>query len=523
MAYIYYNSNLVGNSYQIITATSTSYFIEVGTTIGSLTGIAIYGLDATNLAFTILGNVFADGDAIFLDESEGTEIFVDIRVGANGSITSDQDAIEIQGDFSTIGGRVTINNQGLISGGDDGIYIVNIDEVRITNSGVIESIDYDTLDYAIFARSNTSFISNTGHIGTYDDSYAIYVIAPSNGELGGMNTIVNTGSIHVGFNEGAIHSSDKTDHVTNEGSIHGDLYLDRGENQNETYEDVLINSGQIVGRIFMGFGTDQIDNTGFIDGPVYLGEGDDVFYGETGTSEGAVIGGPGDDVIKSGIGDDLLNGGTGRDKLYGGAGNDTATYENSATGVRVNLTTNRGRGGEATGDRLFDIENLIGSDYDDTLIGSAVSNTLQGGDGADTLDGEGGNDFLSGEGDDDTLIAGDGDDILNGGLGRDILWGGEGVDIFEFLDVAESGIGSSRDVIKDFEQGIDLIDLAAMGATSFSAGGFTSTAGEVTYKLIGGGTKTVIEYDKDGDGAADFQILMTNGGFTMTADDFILG
>ena len=56
-----------------------------------------------------------------------------------------------------------------------------------------------------------------------------------------------------------------------------------------------------------------------------------------------------------------------------------------------------------------------------------------------------GRDFLKGQ---------DGDDILNGGGGKDKLKGGEGSDVFVF-----SGTGLGRDIIIDFEDGIDLIDL----------------------------------------------------------------
>ena len=523
MALIYHGANSVGTGIQIAPNTGDHHYIDNGVTIGSVDSFGIYTTSATNLTFTVLGNVFAAFDAILVNPSDTSAVFVDILIGRDATVIGESDGIDILGHSTTIEGRVTIENHGLIRGGEDGVYIANIDDFRLTNSGTITTTDILFNDYAVYSLSNTSFITNSGFIGAYDGARGIYVQKPSNGIEGGQNTIVNTGTIHVQLGEGAIWTVGKTDHVTNEGSIHGNLVLGNGEFSEAAFADTVINSGQITGSIIVGHGDDVVANTGMITGLVSLGAGDDILDGATGTVDGVIDASSGNDIIRSGLGDDVIDGGTGRDKLYGGAGNDTATYENSATGVRVNLTTNRGRGGEATGDWLFDIENLIGSDYDDTLIGSAVSNTLQGGDGADTLDGEGGNDFLFGEGDDDTLIGGDGDDILNGGLGRDILWGGEGVDIFEFLDVAESGIGSSRDVIKDFEQGVDLIDLAAMGATSFSAGGFTSTAGEVTYKLIGGGTKTVIEYDHDGDGAADFQILMTNGGFAMTADHFVLG
>ncbi|MFC3208258.1 calcium-binding protein, partial [Aquamicrobium soli] len=127
----------------------------------------------------------------------------------------------------------------------------------------------------------------------------------------------------------------------------------------------------------------------------------------------------GDDELHAGGGNDLLIGGPGADKLDGGTGIDTASYEGSSAGVTVNLATSTGLGGDAQGDTLVSIENLVGSDHDDTLTGNDANNSLYGGAGNDTLIGDLGN---------DTLIGGLGDDILVGGPGKNILYGGEGAD-----------------------------------------------------------------------------------------------
>ena len=44
-----------------------------------------------------------------------------------------------------------------------------------------------------------------------------------------------------------------------------------------------------------------------------------------------------------------------------------------------------GRGGDAEGDKLLNIENIIGSFNGDTLTGNHLANRLEGGDGGDTL------------------------------------------------------------------------------------------------------------------------------------------
>jgi len=102
-------------------------------------------------------------------------------------------------------------------------------------------------------------------------------------------------------------------------------------------------------------------------------------------------------------GDDLLIGGLGADTLVGGADIDTAFYLNSLQGVTVNLKAGRGFDGEAEGDTLQQVENIIGSEFDDTLIGDSSNNALSGLGGNDRLIGGSGNDFLDGGNDTDTV------------------------------------------------------------------------------------------------------------------------
>ncbi|GLQ34487.1 hypothetical protein GCM10007939_07700 [Amylibacter marinus] len=80
---------------------------------------------------------------------------------------------------------------------------------------------------------------------------------------------------------------------------------------------------------------------------------------------------------------------------------------------------------------------LIGTNAKDILTGGAEDDHLYG--------------FRQG----DQLFGGAGDDILDGGQGKDYLTGGAGADIFVFIP------DKRTDVILDYEQGIDLIDLSA--------------------------------------------------------------
>ena len=84
---------------------------------------------------------------------------------------------------------------------------------------------------------------------------------------------------------------------------------------------------------------------------------------------------------------------------------DTVTYENSDAGVRVSLVTGRGEDGDAEGDRLSNVEHLVGSGHDDRLFGDSGANRLTGGAG------------------DDRIVANAGDDTVEGGAGADTMDG----------------------------------------------------------------------------------------------------
>ena len=59
----------------------------------------------------------------------------------------------------------------------------------------------------------------------------------------------------------------------------------------------------------------------------------------------------------------------------------------------VDLGAATGSGGDAAGDTLSSIENLIGSNLGDTLTGDANNNRIEGAGGADIMDGGSGQDL----------------------------------------------------------------------------------------------------------------------------------
>jgi Ca2+-binding RTX toxin-like protein len=250
--------------------------------------------------------------------------------------------------------------------------------------------------------------------------------------------------------------------------------------------------------------------SGTIDGP----DGNDTLYGQDG--DDWLYGDGGADTLDGGNDDDVLVGGLGADKLDGGDGIDLADYGwGSPEGVTVLLLTGKGKGGDAEGDTLKNIENVGGSNYADTLWGDNNANQLygQGGDdlikgfgGADGIFGHDGNDTLYGMDGDDGIMGFSGDDHIVGGQGRDTLWGNGDADTFMWLNTAEApfvydpawdelnfGVDpNSIDRIMDFNhpEG-DLINLKAIDADELAAGNqaftfigtaeFSGAPGEIRY------------------------------------------
>ena len=278
---------------------------------------------------------------------------------------------------------------------------------------------------------------------------------------------------------------------------------------------------------------------------IYGGEGDDVLYGGTGND--MFWGDGGNDTIHGGDGDDQMTGCLGDDKLYGGAGNDSFACEAgkdlydggsgngdrveylwSSAGVTVNLQTGKGQGGEAEGDTLVSIENLLGSKHADVLTGDALKNVLEGDDGDDVLHGNAGGDFLYGGKGNDTLHGGTGDDTLHGGAGDDRLEGGTGADTFDFRrDTARviPDAATDDDTIIDFEEG-DTIRLDMQTRTAGDAKWADSAAERQrqfnTLQIKQTGDDTVITYklqsrayDEDLDGKG-------KGGWVYTYQDAVL-
>jgi Ca2+-binding RTX toxin-like protein len=195
------------------------------------------------------------------------------------------------------------------------------------------------------------------------------------------------------------------------------------------------------------------------------GDGDDTIASGGGGSD-TMLGDAGNDTLTGGDGRDVLIGGAGADMLDGGNGIDTATYAASSAAISLNLATGVNTGGDAQGDTLANIEQIVGSAFADSITGDNHDLILDGGDGNDTISGGTGDDFL---------IGGQGDDILYGGAGgADALTGGAGRDVFAFRAINDSTT-AAPDMIMDFVHSTDQIDLRGLGFTDIVNGAASGT------------------------------------------------
>jgi Ca2+-binding RTX toxin-like protein len=230
-------------------------------------------------------------------------------------------------------------------------------------------------------------------------------------------------------------------------------------------------------------------------------------------------------MLYGGSGNDTLDGGPGADTLMGGLGTDTADYSLSAAGVTVNLLTGVGSGGDAQGDMLTGIENIIGSAHDDVLAGDGGANVFAGGSGNDvyfvdnigdqvnenagagldtiystthfrlpanveTLVLQGGADLQAyGNGLSNSVYGNAGSNLLDGGAGADAMFGGAGNDVY-FVDNAGDA------VIENAGEGADAV---------FSSAHFRLSANVETLVMQGSA-------DLQGYGNASANVIYGNGG-----------
>ena len=240
--------------------------------------------------------------------------------------------------------------------------------------------------------------------------------------------------------------------------------------------------------------------------------GADTLYGDgnfnrlTGDSgDDLLFGGGANDELFGGWGDDILNGGAGADWLEGGGGiddSDTTSYAGASGRVVVSLANVSNNAGDAFGDFLWSIGNILGSSFGDSLAGDDLNNIIDGGAGGDTL---------------------------RGYAGNDVLTGGAGADSFVFSSSLNAA--TNVDTITDFTVADDTVRLEArvfteagapgtLAASAFHIGTAATTA---DHRIIYDSTIGALSYDADGSGAgAAVQFASLFAGLALTNADFVV-
>src|SRR5262245_12767288 len=317
-----------------------------------------------------------------------------------------------------------------------------------------------------------------------------------------------------------------------------------------------LNYGTTASQVTVNLGTGSASGFNTISGIENItgGAGSDILTGDGANNNIQGGSGIGNDVITGGGGTDTANGGGGNDTFVAtvGDGNDTYngasgrdTYDLSGTTATatVNLTLAGAQfiSTDAGTDTLSNIENVIGSQGNNTLTGTGAANTLDGAGGNDTLNGGAGQDTLRGSAGNDTLNGGDGadtldggadNDTLNGGAAADHLTGGAGDDSLTGGATANDIFifgpdpGNETDTILDFDatpsNGQDFADLSAYGITGANFGGDVAISvgdfvagGALDTMVLIDGVDTILFANVNGTGANGLANVITSADFVL--------
>ena len=337
----------------------------------------------------------------------------------------------------------------------------------------------------------------------------------------------------------------------------GDDYVDGG-NGNDTLKGGLGNDIMFGGanndRLHGGDGNDQLDGgTGTdwadFDGGAAVtvdlvagtafGQGNDTLFNienVLGSSFADTIKGNGfSNRLEGGNGDDTFIASFGSDILRGDAGVDLVTFAQLGAAAVVNLATGTYTAGTATG-TLNSIENVTGSDLNDTITGNAGDNVIDGGKGSDILNGGAGIDTLkitantsapynqggivnlttgisTSYGATDTVmgfenvIGSDVSDIITGNAGNNVIHGGGATDTIYAtmgVDHYDGDTGANDSVYFTNQAGVTAS--LATGTYSFDANNY-GTMVNIDH-LVGGSNNDSLTGDGannklDGDAGAD--------------------
>ena len=409
---------------------------------------ALFGDDGNDLIDGGAGNDVIDGgagnDTITGDSgtsSEGVEQ-ITIPQGENGLYdVAGRDSITLTMDF--LGGEASFNNSfGFYLADESGTPIsgeVVKADVKTSDAGEGADVLTFTLNAAQLggaAQLGLFLIPNGGSLNPdLADGDAVTFADNGYGELQalveGTPVVAEGGHGPVFFSDASLNG-DGVDHESDSELAGNSNWEDLENGGDHDFDDV---NWQVDVTTTEGCETGHDDT---ING----GEGHDSISGNDG--DDSLTGDIGCDTLSGGDGDDILAGNAGADVMDGGAGIDTADYSAAQGTVLVSLNDGIAeKDGDGWIDSLANIENLTGSDHNDSLLGDDGANVILGGDGDDTIDGFGGADTMDGGAGNNTVSFQSADGGVLIALQNNLAQDADGLDIA--LTGFNSAIGSDFD------------------------------------------------------------------------------
>ncbi|MGO1074130.1 beta strand repeat-containing protein [Inquilinus sp. CA228] len=438
---VYYDGSTVGVQVNLATGTGTGGDAE-GDTLSGIENIVGSGFDDVFFA-SAAANSFQGGagiDTVTYAQSTGT-VTVNLGGGAEGGWAQGDSLLGVENLIGSVFADTLRGNGGdnVIDGGGGGDVLEGRGGADTLNGGAGGG---DFASYSSSAAAVTVDL-NTG-TGTGGDAQGDTLIDIENVFGSAFDDVFFASAAANGFN--GLAGFDRVSYAQSTAGIVIRLAVGPGQG-GWAQGDGLSGIEHIIGSAFA-----------------------DILSGDTTSNS-----------FDGGAGDDALAGESGADTLIGGAGIDTAYYDGSAAGVQVSLATGAGVGGDAHGDTLSGIENLVGSGSADILTGSS---------GANSLNGAAGN------------------DLLRGGAGADALIGGAGVDTADYAASGSgvtvnlaTGAGTGNDAQGDTLSGIENLTGSAFADRLYGAAGINDLRGGGGDDTLRGGADADV---LDGGAGSDF-------------------
>ncbi|WP_085748632.1 calcium-binding protein [Pseudomonas sp. R38(2017)] len=401
---------------------------------------------------------------------------------------------------------------------DDSTVGVTLNLKTGVNSGIAAGDVYDSIEAISGSKYNDTFIAD-GRVFAF------------NGGLGGFDTVDYSSSsaavnvdIRPGTGLAGVGGDAQGDTLTEIDKVIGSSFNDtftaaaisfatfEGGAGDDTY---YVNGGGVTIIEQAGGGNDEVrvswkDHTlaANIERLTYVGTGS--FTG---------VGNDSDNIITGGAGNDIFKGGGGADQFIGGAGMDTVSYDDSTTGVSINLKTGV-NSGIAAGDTYNSIEAMTGSKYNDVFVGNSAAIAINGGLGLDMVSYESsdsavtidlktnanagdaagdtftGIEIFQGSRFADTFLGSTANDNFVGGAGADVFDGREGIDTVWYANNAtavninlQTGVSQGGDA-----EGDVFINIESLIGTNFN----DTLIGNAAANGLEGGLGNDVIYGGDG-------------------------